>query len=173
MTTTTTTNTLTTNPKNTLYLNLNNKHITIELMPNLTPKHITHIKKLTHENFYNDIIFHHMIKNFITQTNNPTNTNINNSNKPNLKTKFNNYIYKHNTLNITHTNNPNTTNNQFFIYFDNNNYTFLTNQYTIFKQITQKIKIINNITHDEPPTNPSKIMKATITTDETKATKTN
>ena len=61
-------------PENTLYLDLASGRVTIELRPDLAPKHVARIKELTRQGFYDGIVFHRVIEGFMAQTGDPTGT---------------------------------------------------------------------------------------------------
>ena len=54
-------------PENTLYLDLKDGQVTIELRPDLAPKHVTRIKELVREGFYDGLTFHRVIPGFMAQ----------------------------------------------------------------------------------------------------------
>src|SRR3954469_21497479 len=62
--------------------------ITLKLRPDLTPKHVAQVKKLTSEGFYDGIIFHRVIDGFMAQTGDPTGTGTGGSKEPDLKAEF-------------------------------------------------------------------------------------
>ena len=52
-------------PENTLYMDLEDGRVVIELRPDLAPKHVARIKELAREGFYDGIIFHRVIPDFM------------------------------------------------------------------------------------------------------------
>ncbi len=58
-------------PENTLYLDLKDGRVVIELQPDLAPKHVQRIKQLVKEGFYNGLTFHRVITEFMAQTGDP------------------------------------------------------------------------------------------------------
>ncbi|MCB1482805.1 MAG: peptidylprolyl isomerase, partial [Rhodobiaceae bacterium] len=46
---------------NTLLLQLKDGPVTIELLPEIAPRHVERIKTLTRQGFYNGVIFHRVI----------------------------------------------------------------------------------------------------------------
>ena len=48
-------------PDNTLYMDLKDGRVVIELRPDLAPKHVQRIKKLVKEGFYDGLTFHRVI----------------------------------------------------------------------------------------------------------------
>src|SRR5258708_16569847 len=61
-------------PENTLYLDLDYGRITIKMRPDLAPGHVTRIRELVREGFYNGLIFHRVIEGFMAQTGCPKGT---------------------------------------------------------------------------------------------------
>ena len=60
--------------ENTLYLELKNGRVVIQLYPELAPKHVERVKLLTRENFYDGTPFHRVIEGFMAQGGDPTGT---------------------------------------------------------------------------------------------------
>jgi len=54
--------------ENTLYLDLKDGRVVIQLRPDLAPKHVARIKELTREGFYDGLKFHRVIEGFMAQT---------------------------------------------------------------------------------------------------------
>ncbi|MBV8392476.1 MAG: peptidylprolyl isomerase, partial [Alphaproteobacteria bacterium] len=59
---------------NTLYIDLKDGRVTIEMRPDLAPKHVAQIKKLALEHKYDDVVFHRVIDGFMAQTGDPQGT---------------------------------------------------------------------------------------------------
>jgi cyclophilin family peptidyl-prolyl cis-trans isomerase len=58
--------------ENTLYIDLKDGRVTIELRPDLAPTHVAQIKKLAREGKYDGVVFHRVIDGFMAQTGDPT-----------------------------------------------------------------------------------------------------
>ncbi len=58
--------------ENTLYLELKDGRVVIELMPDKAPKTVARIKELVRQKFYDGIVFHRVISGFMAQTGDPT-----------------------------------------------------------------------------------------------------
>ena len=61
-------------PENTLFLDLESGRVTIELRPDLAPKHVERVKMLAREKFYDGTPFHRVIEGFMAQGGDPTGT---------------------------------------------------------------------------------------------------
>ena len=59
-------------PENTLFLELKDGQVVIELLPSLAPKHVARVKELTRQGFYNGLKFHRVIPGFMAQGGDPT-----------------------------------------------------------------------------------------------------
>ena len=58
-------------PENTLFLDLKDGRVTIEMRPDLAPNHVARIKELVREGFYDGLKFHRVIDGFMAQTGDP------------------------------------------------------------------------------------------------------
>ena len=74
--------------ENTLYLDLKDGRVVIEMLPNVAPKHVARIKELVRQGFYDGIVFHRVIDGFMAQTGDPTGTGMGGSGKK-LPAEFN------------------------------------------------------------------------------------
>jgi peptidylprolyl isomerase len=156
-------------PENTLYLDLKDGRVTIQLMPDIAPKHVERVKQLVREHFYDGLKFHRVIDSFMAQTGDPTGTGSGGSKYPDLKAEFSQYPYKRGTVGAARTSDPDSANSQFFICFTDDGCSSLTGQYTVWGQVTDGMDKVDKIAKGEPPSDPDKIVKATIAADEMKA----
>ena len=149
--------------ENTLYLDLKDGRVEIKLLSDVAPKHVERIKHLTREGFYDGIIFHRVIEDFMAQTGDPTGTGIGGSELPDLPAEFNKVPFARGTIGAARTSDPNSANSQWFICFDDCG--FLNRQYTVWGQVTKGMEFVDNITKGEPPKNPDKIVKLQVAAD--------
>ncbi|WP_420332373.1 peptidylprolyl isomerase [Roseibium sp.] len=150
-------------PENTLFLDLKDGRVTIQLRPDLAPQHVERIKKLTREGFYDGIVFHRVIDGFMAQTGDPTGTGSGGSNEPDLAAEFTNAPFRRGTLGMARAASPNSANSQFFIMFNDGDW--LNGKYTVFGEVVDGMQFIDNITRGEPPANPDKIVKMQVAAD--------
>ena len=61
-------------PENTLYMDLKQGRVVIQMFPDLAPKHVERIKTLAREGFYDNTPFHRVIEGFMAQGGDPTGT---------------------------------------------------------------------------------------------------
>ena len=58
-------------PENTIYLDLKDGRVVIELLPDIAPNHVERVKTLTRQGFYDGLTFHRVIGGFMAQTGDP------------------------------------------------------------------------------------------------------
>jgi peptidylprolyl isomerase len=146
---------------NTLVLNLDSGgDVVIRLRPDLAPGHVARIRELTQEGFYDGVPFHRVIGGFMAQGGDPTGRGTGGSDKPNLKAEFSKEPHVRGTASMARTQDPNSTNSQFFICFEDAR--FLDGQYTVWGQVTEGMEHVDALPKGEPPRTPGKIVKASL-----------
>ena len=81
-------------PENTLYLDLKDGRVVIELRPDLAPEHVRRVKQLVKEGFYDGLAFHRVINGFMAQTGDPKGDGTGGSKYPNLPAEFSQAPFK-------------------------------------------------------------------------------
>lgn len=155
-------------PENTLYLDLKDGRVVIEMRPDLAPGHVARIKELARAGFYDGVVFHRVIDGFMAQTGDPTGTGSGGSDKPNLKAEFSKEPHVRGTVSMARTPDPNSANSQFFICFADAS--FLNGQYTVWGKVTQGMEFVDNIkkgssARNGQVTDPDKIIKMQVAAD--------
>lgn len=151
-------------PENILNLDLTTGgRVSIQLYPELAPAHVERIKTLTRQGFYNGVVFHRVIEGFMAQTGDPKGTGQGGSDLPDLKAEFNKTPHLRGTVSMARTNEPDTANSQFFICFQPR--FSLDNKYTVFGRVISGMQYVDAIERGEPPANPSKVVQASIGSD--------
>ena len=88
------------------------------MRPDLAPLHVERVKTLTHEGFYDGLVFHRVLDGFMAQGGDPTGTGSGGSKLGNLKAEFSNSAhFLRGTVGAARTQSPDTANSQFFICF--------------------------------------------------------
>jgi peptidylprolyl isomerase len=149
--------------ENTLYMDLEDGRVVIELRPDLAPKHVARIKELAREGFYDGIVFHRVIPGFMAQTGDPTGTGRGGSDKPDLPAEFSNAPFERGTVGMARTSDPNSANSQFFINYAETPH--LNGQYTVWGQVVEGMEYLDQIAKGEPPAAPDKIIQMRVATD--------
>jgi cyclophilin family peptidyl-prolyl cis-trans isomerase len=134
--------------------------VKIKLRPDLAPGHVERIKELTNEGFYDGITFHRVIDGFMAQGGCPQGTGMGGSDKPDLQAEFNAEPHVRGACSMARTNYPHSANSQFFIVFDDAR--FLDKQYTVWGNVVEGMENVDALPKGEPPRQPGKIVKATV-----------
>lgn len=151
---------------NTIYMRVKDKGtVTIQLRPDLAPKHAERLKTLAAEGFYDGIIFHRVIDGFMAQTGDPTGTGTGGSELPDLPAEFTDEEYVRGTIGMARSSDPNSANSQFFICFTDTGCSFLKGQYTVLGQVIDGMSVIDDVNKGEPPANPDVIEKMLLAND--------
>src|SRR5215218_3796754 len=147
-------------PENTLIMTLEGGDVVINLRPDLAPGHVDQIKALVREGFYDGIVFHRVIPGFMAQGGDPTGSGMGGSDKPNLKAEFSKEPHVRGICSMARSSSPNSANSQFFICFDDAR--FLDGQYTVWGAVESGMEHVDALPVGEPPREPGKIVKATV-----------
>ena len=128
--------------ENTLYLDLKDGRVVIELKPDLAPKHVARIKELAREKFYDGLTFHRVIDGFMAQGGDPKGDGTGGSGK-NLPAEFSDAPHVRGTLSMARGRNPNSADSQFFIVLADAPH--LNGQYTVWGQVTKGMEFVDMI----------------------------
>ena len=151
-------------PDNILLLDLSNgRRVTIRLMPEWAPHHVERIKTLTRQGFYDGITFHRVIDGFMAQTGDPTGTGRGGSELPDLEAEFNAFPHVRGTVAMARAQDEDSANSQFFIVFYPR--FSLDRRYTNFGRVIAGMDGVDAIERGEPPANPTRILQASIASD--------
>ena len=131
-------------PENTIYLDLKDGRVVIQLLPELAPKHVARVKELCRKGFYDGTPFHRVIDGFMAQGGDPTGTGTGGSGLGNLPAEFTNKRrFLRGTVGAARSSNPNSADSQFYIMFapaPN-----LDGQYTIWGQVVSGMEFVDKI----------------------------
>jgi peptidyl-prolyl cis-trans isomerase B (cyclophilin B) len=127
----------------TLVMELKSGPVKIKLRPDLAPNHVARIKELAEQGFYDGIVFHRVIPDFMAQTGDPTGTGSGGSDLPDLKAEFSNERHKRGTISMARTSNPNSANSQFFICFADA--PWLDKQYSVWGEVVEGMDHVDAI----------------------------
>ena len=150
--------------ENILLLDLSNgERVAIRLMPGWAPQHIERIKTLTRQGFYDGVVFHRVIDGFMAQTGDPTGTGTGGSPLPDLAEEFNHMPHVRGTVSMARSASEDSANSQFFIVFYPR--FSLDEKYTNFGRVISNMAAVDAIQRGEPPANPTRILQASIASD--------
>ena len=152
--------------ENTIYLELKDGRVTIEMRPDLAPNHVARIKELVRQEFYNGVVFHRVIEDFMAQTGDPTGTGSGGSGQ-NLDAEFTNEKHLRGTVSMARAGDPNSADSQFFIVFKTA--PWLDGQYSIWGQVTDGMDFVDKIKMGAPGSGtvnePDKIVSMQVAAD--------
>jgi peptidylprolyl isomerase len=161
-------------PENTILMELKNGTVTIELLPDVAPKHAERMKELARSGAYDNVCFHRVIDGFMAQTGDVANGNMESgfnlrsagtggSDLPNLPAEFSKLPHDRGTLGAARSANPDSANSQFFINFKDNH--FLNGQYTVYGRVISGMEHVDAIVKGEPPANPDRMVSVKVASD--------
>ena len=106
-----------TDPENTIYLDLKQGRVVIQLLPEVAPKTVAQIKTLARQGFYDGTPFHRVIEGFMAQGGDPTGTGTGGSKLPNVPLEASQRHFVRGVCGMARASDPNSGNSQFFIMF--------------------------------------------------------
>jgi len=149
-------------PEDTLVLDTTKGKVVIEMRPDLAPKHVARIKELVRQKFYDGIVFHRVIEDFMAQTGCPEGTGTGGSGQK-LKAEFSKEKHVRGTVSMARAQNPDSGDSQFFICFTEA--PWLNGQYTVWGQVSEGMDNVDQIKRGEPVRDPDKIITARMAAD--------
>ncbi|MEZ5731505.1 MAG: peptidylprolyl isomerase [Paracoccaceae bacterium] len=161
-------------PENTVIIELKDGPVTIELLPDVAPKHSQRMKDLARAGKYDNVAFHRVIEGFMAQTGdvehanmeknyNPGRSGTGGSDLPDLPAEFSKLPHDRGTLGAARSSNPNSANSQFFINFKDNH--FLNGQYTVYGRVIAGMEHVDRIARGEPPASPDRMISVKVAAD--------
>jgi peptidylprolyl isomerase len=154
-------------PENTLLLTLKDGVVTIEMRPDLAPRHVARIKELTRKGFYDGLVFHRVIEGFMAQTGDPKGDGSGGSGIK-LPAEFTKQPFVRGTVGMARSQDPNSADSQFFICFAPAH--FIDGQYTVWGQVIEGMQYVDNIKRGDERrngqvTNPDRIVRMQVASD--------
>ncbi|SIO11373.1 peptidylprolyl isomerase [Rhodovulum sp. ES.010] len=161
-------------PENTIVIELKDGPVTVELLPDVAPQHVTRMKELARAGAYDNVVFHRVIDGFMAQTGDVAHGNAEKdfdlrragtggSDLPDLPAEFSRLPHDRGTIGAARAQNPNSANSQFFINFTDNH--FLNGQYTVYGRVIEGMEHVDAITRGEPPANPDRLLSVKVAAD--------
>ena len=161
-------------PENTILMELKGGTVTIQLLPDVAPKHCERMKELARAGEYDNVAFHRVIDGFMAQTGDVQHADMEDgfnirmagtggSDKPDLPAEFSKIPHARGSLGAARSANPDSANSQFFINFKDND--FLNGQYTVYGQVIDGMEHVDAITRGEPPAEPDRMISVKVAAD--------
>ena len=122
--------------------------IKLELYPESAPITVKNFEELVEQKFYDGLVFHRVIKDFMIQGGDPTGTGMGGSKKT-IKGEFaangvqNNIKHKRGVISMARSQNPDSASSQFFICHKDS--PWLDGQYAAFGIVTEGIEVVDEI----------------------------
>ena len=154
-------------PENTLFLELKDGRVVIEMLPKYAPSHVARIKELTRQGFYDGIVFHRVIDGFMAQAGDPTGTGMGGSGQK-LKAEFSSLPHTRGTLSMAREEGrPDSADSQFFIVLKAKPH--LNGQYTVWGRVISGMENVDAIKKGHPQNglmdDPDKIVSMKVAAD--------
>jgi len=154
-------------PENTLFLDLPDGCVVIQMRPDVAPNHVKRIKELVRQGFYDGLSFHRVIPGFMAQTGDPRGDGTGGSGK-HLTAEFSKAPHVRGTVSMARANDPDSGDSQFFICFDQAS--SLDGKYTVWGEVTSGMEFVDKIKAGSPlnngkVTDPTKIVKLRVAAD--------
>ena len=148
----------------------NGKKTKIELYPDAAPITVANFEKLVKEGFYDGLIFHRVIKDFMIQGGDPTGTGMGGADEK-IKGEFiingvNNMVrHERGVISMARSADPNSASSQFFIVHKTSPH--LNGQYAAFGKVVEGMDVVDEIAevatdYMDKPTTPQVMKKVTI-----------
>jgi cyclophilin family peptidyl-prolyl cis-trans isomerase len=163
-------------PENTLVLDLSSGgRVAIQLRPDVAPGHVARIKQLARRGFYNGLTFHRVIDGFMAQGGDPKGDGTGGSELPDLNAEFNGLPHVRGAIAAARQGAEegaapaavkaaeNSANSQFYIMLAPR--LALDGRYTVFGRVVSGMNFVDAIEKGEPPANPTRILQASIGSD--------
>ena len=137
--------------------------VVIQLRPDVAPGHVERIRTLTRQGFYNGLAFHRVIEGFMAQGGDPTGTGTGESELPDLNAEINGQPHLRGTVGMARTQDLNSANSQFYIMFTPR--LNMDREYTVVGRVVGGMNFVDTLERGEPPVAPSRIVRASIGSD--------
>lgn len=152
---------------NTIYLELKDGRVIIEMLPDIAPMHVQQIKKLVRGKFYDNLTFHRVIDGFMVQGGDPKGDGTGGAGKT-IPSEFSTLSHKRGAVSMARSQDPNSASSQFFIVTQDS--LFLDGQYTIWGCVISGMEHVDKIKQGDMKkngmvTNPDKIVSMKIALD--------
>ena len=154
-------------PDNTVIMELPWGKVTIEMLPELAPNHVTRIKELVRKGFYDGTVFHRVIANFMAQGGDPTGTGTGGSGVK-LNAEFSGEHFSRGVVGMARAASPNSADSQFFIMLGTA--PSLDYKYTVWGKVVDGMENVDKITKGSEAENglvgkPDKIVRMRMASD--------
>jgi cyclophilin family peptidyl-prolyl cis-trans isomerase len=120
--------------------------VVIQFFPNSAPNTVKRISQLINEGFYNGLIFHRVVADFVVQGGDPTGTGTSGSGKK-LMAEFNDLKHVEGSVAMARSADPNSADSQFYICLGE--FPHLDRQYTVFGKVVEGMDAVKKIKQND------------------------
>jgi len=155
---------------NVLFLDLPAGRVVIQMRPDLAPKHVARIKELTRQGFYDGLVFHRVIEDFMAQGGDPQGTGAGGSGLK-IPGEFSAEKFDRGTVGMARSRDVDSADSQFFIMLGNGRW--LNEKYTVWGQVSEGMEFVDALKKGDKNRNgqikgePDKIVRMQIKADVT------
>ncbi len=154
--------------ENTLYLDLKDGRVVIQMLPELAPNHVKRIKDLVKQKFYDGIVWHRVMEGFMAQSGDPTGTGMGGSGQK-IGAEFTSAPFVRGVVGMARSQDPNSGDSQFFIMLADN--PGLNGNYTVWGKVIKGMEFVDKIKKGNLSLNgqvrdPDKIISIRLASDE-------
>jgi peptidylprolyl isomerase len=153
--------------ENMLILTTRYGDVTIEMRPDLAPRHVAQIKALTRRGYYDNVPFHRVIDGFMAQTGDGQRGDGTGGSGTKLPAEFSRERHVRGVTSMARTSDPNSADSQFFIMLAPAPH--LDNQYTVWGRVTAGMEHIDRLKKGAPGsgrvTDPDVIVRMRVAAD--------
>ncbi|MGE3475284.1 MAG: peptidylprolyl isomerase [Rhodospirillaceae bacterium] len=160
-------------PGDTVYLDLDDGRVVIQMRPDLAPKHVARVKQLIRSGYYDGLVFHRVIDRFAAQTGDIKGDGSGVGTGRIINAEFSRTPHVRGTVSMARTSKRNSADTEFFIVLDDNPDTraSLDGKYTVWGQVTAGMEFVDRIPKGDKNkdgrgiANPARIVKMQIAAD--------
>ena len=143
-------------PEDRLYLELEYGRVVIEMRPDLAPRHVSRIKELVREGFYDGLLFHKVDPEFTAETGDPNGSGRGGSGQT-LPPEFSREPFRRGSIGMTRSRGvADSADSQFFICFEAQPH--LDGRYTIWGRVVEGMEFVEQLRRGDPPRDPDRIV---------------
>ncbi|MCU9848694.1 peptidylprolyl isomerase [Defluviimonas sp. WL0024] len=137
-----------------------NGKVTVDLLPDIAPKHVAQVTELARRGAYDGVVFHRVIEGFMAQTGDVQNGKAGGdlalagtgaSDLPNIPAEFSEHSFMRGVVGMARSADPDSANSQFFIMFAPGE--FLNGQYTVIGHVIGGMEVVDAIKKGNPDLN--------------------
>ena len=151
------------NKENLLYMDLSGGRLVIELRPDLAPRHVSRIKELARQGFYDGLAFHFVRPGYVAETGDPTGTGKGGSGKT-LLAEFSDVPFERGVVGMSREeDDPDSADSQFFITLGRA--ANLDGQYTVIGEAILGLELADQLNPGRPPKEPGRIIRLRVGSD--------